>query len=94
MLVTYFVYVLVDKMKQEIDALVAHSFTCKIGRVVGCCARVITIIWFFGFSRFIPNINDPVYSLSSIFNQAIEPSAFEESEEDADVWMKIKNVKR
>lgn len=82
MSVKYFVYVLVDKNKQGIEALSAHFCSCKVGqRVVGCCSHVATIMWFFGYARFLLDINKPAYSLCDIFYN-IASSESEENDED------------
>lgn len=82
MSVKYFVYVLVDKNKQGIEALSAHFCSCKVGqRVVGCCSHVATIMWFFGYARFLLDINKPAHSLCDIFYN-IASSESEENDED------------
>lgn len=66
--VKYFAYVLVDKQKQNIQAIVGHTCTCKVGkRIVGCCSHVTTIIWYFGFARHETNILLPAHYLNTFF---------------------------
>ena len=36
----YFVFILIDKTKQSVDAIIGHTCGCKVRkRVVGCCSE-------------------------------------------------------
>lgn len=44
----YFVYVLLDKRKSKLDAIIGHTCGSMDGeRVVGCCSRMEIILLFF-----------------------------------------------
>lgn len=50
---TYYSYVLIDRERQGLDALVHHYCTCLTGRrTVGACAHVISIVWYLGVGRY------------------------------------------
>ena len=68
----YFVFVLIDKTKNNIDGIIGHTCSCKVGkRVVGCCSHVATIIWFFGYARHQQKIPMPANYLDNYFSEAL-----------------------
>ena len=74
----YLVFILIDKTKQTVDAIIGHTCGCKVGkRVVGCCSHVMLLLWFFRYARHLPHIStapdrSEVFALSDDEN-LIEP---------------------
>lgn len=63
----YFVYILVDNSQTGRNAITKHYCNCIVGkRTVGCCAHVMTIIWYLSWARYQPNITPPAQHLDSI----------------------------
>ena len=78
--VKYFVYVLLDKTKTGLDAIIGHTCGCKIGeRVVGCCSHVAMILWYFGFAQHKSSVRLFASFLNDYF---INSSSSEESDTD------------
>lgn len=67
----YFVYVLIGKSKEGIDAIIGHTCGCKIGkRVVGCCSHVATVLWYFSYARHLNEIPAPARHLVDYFEES------------------------
>lgn len=66
----YFVYLLIDKTKQGLEAVIGHTCGCKIGkRVVGCCSHVAMVLWYFGYARHQSTILIPGQHVIGYFDQ-------------------------
>lgn len=64
----YFTFVLIDSSKSELHAIVRHTCGCKVGlRVVGCCSHIATILWYFGYARYLPEVQLPSPHLTNYF---------------------------
>lgn len=49
----YFVYILYENNRSGREAIKKYYCNCAVGRrTVGCCAHVMTIIWFLGWKRY------------------------------------------
>lgn len=71
--VKYFTYVLIDSRKEGVNAIAGHTCSCKCGlRVVGCCSHVATIIWYFGYAKYLEQIPHPARHLSYLFDEEEE----------------------
>lgn len=67
----YFMYVLVDLVTNGIEGIKAYYCQCKNGeRTVGCCAHVMTIIWYLAFARYEETLKHPAAYLDRIFDDA------------------------
>ncbi|XP_028038214.1 uncharacterized protein LOC114248965 [Bombyx mandarina] len=61
---TYFVYILVDSSRIGREAIIINYCNCIVGRrTVGCCAHVMTIIWYLSWARYQDNIVPPALFL-------------------------------
>ncbi|XP_063829743.1 uncharacterized protein LOC135080779 [Ostrinia nubilalis] len=70
---TYFVYVLVDGSEIGTYAIKQYCCNCVVGRrTIGCCAHVMTIIWYLSWARFQENLNPPAQFLDDILLQNID----------------------
>lgn len=64
---TYYVYVAIDPELNGREALPYYYCSCNIGnRTLGCCAHVMTIIWYMGFARHEPFIIPPAQGLQNV----------------------------
>ncbi|CAH2103328.1 unnamed protein product [Euphydryas editha] len=73
----YYIYILIDQDKSGAEAISGHFCQCKNGkRTIGCCAHIMTVLWFLGWGRFETEISEPAKTLNNIF------AVFEESEEE------------
>jgi hypothetical protein len=53
----YHIYVLVDMAKRSAESVLHYCCQCKSGlRTVGCCAHVMTVLWFLGYARHLSEI--------------------------------------
>lgn len=63
----YFVYILVDSSQVGRQAIVEYCCNCIVGRrTIGCCAHVMTIIWYLSYARYQNNINPNAQFLVTI----------------------------
>ena len=75
----YATYILLDRDKIGLVAIVEYCCQCKNGlRTVGCCAHIMTIVWFLGWARHQPSILFPAQKLDDLFLPA--PSDSEDSQ--------------
>ncbi len=59
----YFIYILVDVEKSDVEAVVEYTCQCKNGlRTVGCCAHILAVLWYLGYGRHQPEIPLPAAS--------------------------------
>ncbi|XP_052742778.1 uncharacterized protein LOC112055836 [Bicyclus anynana] len=64
---TYFVYILVDSSLRGREAILNYYCNCIVGkRTVGCCAHVMSIIWYLSWARYQENIVPPAQFLDDI----------------------------
>ncbi|XP_022834004.1 uncharacterized protein LOC111361820 [Spodoptera litura] len=67
---TYFTYLLISKddaVANALDAIVGYSCSCLVGkRTVGCCAHIMTIVWFLSWGRY-NDITAPASYLDDYF---------------------------
>ncbi|CAF0957360.1 unnamed protein product [Brachionus calyciflorus] len=64
--------------QQILENITLGSCTCKNGtRTVGCCSHISSIIYYFGYARYLEHIPKPASFLSDIF-----PNVFRESTDD------------
>lgn len=48
----YYLYILAEKNGEGNRSIKAYYCTCKNGaRTVGCCAHIMTVIWYLGYAR-------------------------------------------
>ena len=74
----YYVYLLSNRNGEGTEAIAEYYCTCKNGcRTVGCCAHVMTIIWFLGYKRHLPQTPTSAYPYDSFFLQ-LQNSDFED----------------
>lgn len=63
----YFVYILVDSSSTGREAILKHYCNCIVGnRTVGCCAHIMSIIWYLGWARHQSIITPPAEFLDNI----------------------------
>lgn len=63
----YFVYVLVSTANAGRAAIQQYCCNCIVGRrTVGCCAHVMTVIWYLGWARHQNNIFPPAQFLDDV----------------------------
>jgi len=56
----YYVYVLIDCDQDGTDSIIEHYCQCKNGsRTVGCCAHIMSVIWYLGYGRHHLPLNAP-----------------------------------
>ena len=56
----YFLYILINKSAPGVDSIVGFSCQCKIGmRTFGCCAHIMTVLWYLGHGRHQLHIQAP-----------------------------------
>ncbi|XP_045778261.1 uncharacterized protein LOC123876146 isoform X1 [Maniola jurtina] len=64
---TYFVYILVDSSLSGRQALLQYYCNCIVGRrTVGCCAHIMSIVWYLSWARYQEYISPPAHFLDSI----------------------------
>lgn len=62
----YFVYIVYDNNEGR-EAIIQYCCNCIVGRrTVGCCAHVMTIMWYLGWARHQNNINPPAQFLDNV----------------------------
>lgn len=63
----YFVYILVSNTEAGREAIKQYCCNCIVGRrTVGCCAHVMTVIWYLGWARHQSNICPPAQFLDDV----------------------------
>lgn len=63
----YFVYILHNNDLQGRDAIKEYCCNCLVGRrTVGCCAHVMTIVWYLSWARHENNVTPPAQFLDNI----------------------------
>ncbi|KAL0809876.1 hypothetical protein ABMA28_011356 [Loxostege sticticalis] len=63
----YFVYIIVNDTNTGRAAIKGYCCTCIVGRrTVGCCAHVMTVIWFLGWARHQHGILPPAQFLDDV----------------------------
>ncbi|KAJ8706070.1 hypothetical protein PYW07_010847 [Mythimna separata] len=76
----YYVYILVERATQGLDAILGHYCSCIVGkRTLGCCSHVMSIIWYMGWGRYQNNLTPPAQFLDIIIRHDIEDEMDEES---------------
>ena len=79
----YSAFLLVDKSKKETASVIGHYCQCKTGaRTVGCCAHIMSVIWFLGYSRYTPTIDEPAKYLDDFFQNDVVITESDEDEDD------------
>jgi hypothetical protein len=69
----YYVYILVERATQGLDAILGHYCSCIIGkRTLGCCSHVMSIIWYMGWGRYQDDLTPPAKFLDYIIRHDIE----------------------
>lgn len=64
---TYFVYILVDSSRRGREAILKHYCNCIVGRrTVGCCAHIMSIIWYLSWARYQDHVAPPAQFLDDI----------------------------
>ncbi|RVE47928.1 hypothetical protein evm_007442 [Chilo suppressalis] len=70
---TYFVYILINTSENGREAIKNYCCNCVVGRrTIGCCAHVMTIIWYLSWARYQENVNPPAQFLDNILLQNID----------------------
>ena len=65
--VKYHLYILIDNGLSGKPAIKEYCCQCKNGlRTVGCCAHVMSILWYLGFCRFNNNFDFPASFLDDV----------------------------
>lgn len=63
----YYVYILIDGNISGRSGIVEYCCNCLVGRrTVGCCAHVMTLVWYLGWARHQSNISAPAEFLDDI----------------------------
>lgn len=63
----YFVYILTSVTNTGRSAIKEYCCNCVVGRrTVGCCAHVMTVIWYLGWARHQDNISPPAQFLDEV----------------------------
>ncbi|XP_028165256.1 uncharacterized protein LOC114356347 [Ostrinia furnacalis] len=64
---TYFIYILVDSSRRGREAILKHYCNCIVGRrTVGCCAHIMSIIWYLSWARYQDHLVPPAQFLDDI----------------------------
>ena len=74
--VRYFIYILldIDKIMRGVEAILEYTCQCQQGnRTVGCCAHIMTVLWFLGFGRHQSEILSPAAFLNEVLVAAENP---------------------
>uniref|UniRef100_A0A2H1WRG1 SFRICE_032285 n=1 Tax=Spodoptera frugiperda TaxID=7108 RepID=A0A2H1WRG1_SPOFR len=63
----YYVYILINPNDNGREAILQYCCNCIVGRrTVGCCAHIMTIIWYLGWARYQSNIEPPAQFLDNL----------------------------
>ncbi|XP_072936633.1 uncharacterized protein [Epargyreus clarus] len=66
----YFVYIIIDSHMSGRHGILGYCCNCLVGRrTVGCCAHVMTLVWYLGWARYESNIRPPAEFLDEIVIQ-------------------------
>lgn len=82
------VFVLLDKNKSGLEAVIEYCCSCKVGnRTVGCCSHVMALLYFVCFAPRNGGIKEVASHLASMFvennwNDEVEEDEDEESEDE------------
>lgn len=50
------------------DGIVEYCCNCLVGRrTIGCCAHVMTLVWYLGWARYQENISAPAELLDDVY---------------------------
>ncbi len=72
----YLIYVLVDKKMSGTDSIIGYCCQCKNGlRAVGCCAHIMTVIWYLRYGRYLSEIKSPGKQFDDFFKDFIYPDS-------------------
>ena len=70
---TYFVYILLDRSQIGREAIIHYCCNCIVGRrTIGCCAHIMTIIWYLSYARYEGNIAPLAQFLDSILIENVD----------------------
>ena len=67
--VRYFIYILldIDKIMRGVEAILEYTCQWQQGNgTVGCCAHIMTVLWFLGFGRHQSEILSPAAFLNEV----------------------------
>lgn len=63
----YYVYVLIENNVSGRGGIVEYCCNCLVGRrTIGCCAHVMTLVWYLGWARYQDNISAPAAFLDDV----------------------------
>ncbi|XP_047024539.1 uncharacterized protein LOC124633388 [Helicoverpa zea] len=63
----YYVYILVENNVPGRAGIVEYCCNCLVGRrTIGCCAHVMTVVWYLGWARYEDNISAPAAFLDDV----------------------------
>lgn len=63
----YYVYILIENNVSGREAIIEYCCNCLVGRrTVGCCAHVMTLVWYLGWARHQPTISMPAAFLDAV----------------------------
>jgi len=80
----YCVYIMLDKGKEGVESIIGHYCQCKNGaRTVGCCAHIMSIIWYLGYARHNLPITSPAAYLEDYY------IVLEQSDDDEDDYAHV-----
>lgn len=64
----YYVYILIENNVSGRDGIVEYCCNCLVGRrTIGCCAHVMTLVWYLGWARYQENISAPAELLDDVY---------------------------
>ncbi|GBP34176.1 hypothetical protein EVAR_30728_1 [Eumeta japonica] len=63
----YYVYILIENNVSGRLGITEYCCSCLVGRrTIGCCAHVMTLVWYLGWARFQSSINAPAGFLDEV----------------------------
>lgn len=63
----YYVYILIQNNVSGREGIVEYCCNCLVGRrTIGCCAHVMTLVWYLGWARYEENISAPAGFLDEV----------------------------
>ena len=63
----YYVYILIENDLNGRNGISEYCCNCIVGRrTVGCCAHVMTLVWYLGWARYQSNIEPPAAFLDDV----------------------------
>ncbi|XP_045453701.1 uncharacterized protein LOC123662980 [Melitaea cinxia] len=64
----YYVYILIENNVSGRAGIVEYYCNCLVGqRTIGCCAYVMTLVWYLGWARYEENISAPAEFLDDVY---------------------------